>query len=91
MQYAAQVAYEVFELYGAEVSLEATNMYFTIQTLNTTWIPDIRERAHVRDEAVHMYTEIVQEILNDLFTGVLWLLPVAVSLLSLLQTNHAEI
>lgn len=79
VQYAAQIAYSAFQLYGAEIPIEATNMYYTLYALNTTWTPDAAERLHARDEAVHMFNEIVQEILNDSFTGVLWLLPVAVS------------
>jgi hypothetical protein len=80
IQYAAQIGYSVFQLYGTEIPLEATNMYYTLYGLNTTWTTDAEERAHIRNEAGHMFTEIVQDILNDSFTGVLWLLPVAVSL-----------
>lgn len=79
IQYAAQIAYTAFQQYGVEIPIEATNMYYTLYGLNTTYNIDATERAHIRDEAGHMFSEIVQEVLNDSFSGVLWLLPVAVS------------
>lgn len=79
VQYATQVVYSAFQLYGIEIPNEAQEMYYEIYQLDPVWTQNTTQRTHVRAEAGYLFTAIAQEILNDAFTGILWLLPVAVS------------
>ena len=76
-QYFAQVVWNTYWLYDIPVPDSANAIYASIDLVNTTWTTDLDVRYERRNESLGMLGEFLSEPLNDAFTGILWLVPVA--------------
>ena len=77
VQYLAQIVWETNWLYGIEIPDHASHLYDEIDAINTTWSGNHTLQNDLFDETVTLFSEFVSEPLNEAFTGMLWLIPVA--------------
>jgi hypothetical protein len=64
--------------YGIEIPDEAQEIYSKLYAVNSTWHPHELAREASRERADELLGGLVEEIMVDMFTGILWVLPASV-------------
>jgi hypothetical protein len=83
VQYLAQIVVQSINTYGLELNENVAHLYDTLNAVNTTQTSNVFEMDLKLATAAGLTEDIVNESFNELFSGVSWLYPTAVSPLSL--------
>ena len=83
-QYYGQVVLDTTLSYGIIPSAEVYNLYIELEGVNATWPYELGDGQmakvnETRDETSSLVLQMVTDPLNEAVSGILWLMPAAVS------------